>query len=154
MKRAFTLIELLVVVLIIGILAAIALPQYEKTVNKAKVAEALTVLSALVQAEEVYYLANGSYTEDMDNLGITVPTSKLYTYSCSKGECHGSPKVTNNVPYIQFNFSHRVENEPDSLPNLRMCVALAANAKAERICKSMTQHEKIGGNVHRYYSID
>ena len=154
-NHAFTLIELLVVVLIIGILAAVALPQYQKAVNKTKVAEALTVLSSLVAAEEVYYLANGEYTAEMDNLDVSAPTSNLYIYSCNGGECHGWPK-NYNVPYIQVNFSraNEVENDATSKPGLRMCVALYANAKAESICKNMTQHEKIAGGTHRYYHID
>lgn len=59
MKQAFTLIELLVVVLIIGILSAIALPQYEKSVEKSRMSEALLNISALERAIDVYLLANG-----------------------------------------------------------------------------------------------
>ncbi len=73
-KRAgFTLIELLVVVLIIGILAAIALPQYEKTVERARAAEAMQMVSAIAKANEVYKLANGNYTTDISLLDIQVP---------------------------------------------------------------------------------
>ncbi|MEK7382362.1 MAG: prepilin-type N-terminal cleavage/methylation domain-containing protein [Elusimicrobiota bacterium] len=60
-QAGFTLIELLVVVLIIGILAAIAVPQYFKVVEKGKFAEAMQFLSGLKGAQERYLVKNGSY---------------------------------------------------------------------------------------------
>ena len=69
----FTLIELLVVVLIIGILAAIALPKYQQTVKKAQYMQLLTVIRSIEQAQDVYLAANGSYSPDLENLDITVP---------------------------------------------------------------------------------
>ena len=69
----FTLIELLVVVLIIGILAAIAVPQYQKAVLKARASEALLQGKALLSAEKAYVLSNGVMTADLDSLDITLP---------------------------------------------------------------------------------
>lgn len=68
-KNGFTLIELLVVVLIIGILAAIAVPQYEMAVEKSRAAEAVINVKAMGEAFELYFLANGKYptiTEQYD----------------------------------------------------------------------------------------
>ena len=66
----FTLIELLVVVLIIGILAAIALPQYEKAVLKSRTASFLPRIYALEMAEKEYQMTTGYYTGDLSVLSI------------------------------------------------------------------------------------
>ena len=86
MKKGFTLIELLVVVLIIGILASIALPQYTKAVEKSRATEAIQLLGNLANAEWIYYMQNSSFTNDLSVLDIALPgvSSTTTTTSNSK----------------------------------------------------------------------
>ncbi len=72
-RSGFTLIELLVVVLILGILSAIALPQYNRAVAKARAAEAVTMFKQLAVAERAYRLSTGRYNRSLDGMDIQLP---------------------------------------------------------------------------------
>nr|MCR5505267.1 prepilin-type N-terminal cleavage/methylation domain-containing protein [Elusimicrobiaceae bacterium] len=71
-KNGFTLIELLVVVIIIGVLSAIAIPGYMRSVEKSKAAGAMQALSDIAKAEHDYYAAQSKYTNDFSDLVLTM----------------------------------------------------------------------------------
>ncbi len=71
-NRAFTLIEILVVVLIIGILAAIAVPQYQKAVVKSRMVQLQTRVNAIYKAAKVYELTHGTWPTDVRLLDIDI----------------------------------------------------------------------------------
>ena len=69
-KKGFTLIELLVVVLILGILAAMAMPQYFKAVERSRMTEAVTLLSNIASAQQRKYLQINAYAKDYRGLDV------------------------------------------------------------------------------------
>lgn len=94
-KKGFTLIEVLMVVLIVGILASLAMPRYTKVVEKAKMSEAKTVLSAIRTAEGIYFMEFDKYTATLADLDLddNIHSGSLslfeYTITMSGGEGSG-----------------------------------------------------------------
>lgn len=112
MKKAFTLIELLVVVLIIGILSAIALPQYTKAVEKARVAEVLSNVKAIENSIDIYLMENGGYPSSsvwFKNMGTVT--------DLAGGEWEDTNFLTNHFDYSAFCYSEGCSGEIYRSPN-------------------------------------
>ncbi|MBO7238567.1 MAG: prepilin-type N-terminal cleavage/methylation domain-containing protein [Elusimicrobiaceae bacterium] len=149
-KKAFTLIELLVVVLIIGILSAVALPQYQKAVLKARLYQGIPLVESIYQAQQAYYLANGTFATDFDSLDVSAPLEgcqddgNAYTakYTCSYGAIMLNYGFS-NVQFIDstgaITYMHFLKENPsfNNEPGDRYCSTKPDNQRAREICQSM-----------------
>ena len=83
--KGFTLIELLIVVVIIGILAAIAIPKFANTKEKAYVASMKSDLRNLVTAQETYFADNVTYASVATNLSYSLSAGNTITVTAASG---------------------------------------------------------------------
>ncbi len=140
-KQAFTLIELLVVVLIIGILAAVALPQYQKAVWKSRAAQIIPVVRALGEAEKRYFLANGTYTTNMEELDLDFSQSNTYDEGKTYWTLHAQEALWAQHVYAEidrygdthFYIRYDLENE------IMECFPELNNSKGNEICKLLSK---------------
>lgn len=97
-RRGFTLIELLVVVVIIGVLAAIAIPKFQSTKGKANAASLKSDLRNLATAQEAYFYENLVYTTNVANLNVTLTQGVTITWG-TVGTAGWAAKVTHPLAY-------------------------------------------------------
>ncbi|MEW5758112.1 MAG: prepilin-type N-terminal cleavage/methylation domain-containing protein [Candidatus Omnitrophota bacterium] len=68
--RAFTLIELVVVIIVLGLLATLAIPRFQKQLERGRAAEAYRMLAEIRTAQEIWKNEHGAYTENLADLGF------------------------------------------------------------------------------------
>ena len=163
--QGFTLLELLVVVLIIGILAGIALPQYEMAVTKAKVASILPIMRRWKDALQEYKLQHGYYYNsdagiypDGSDLGVSWPSDWKYTWDDSEScgdfcvcsndywsQCFANEETGGEVfceHYVNDDDSFRIYMHQSDDPNYEglrgMTVCYAdGGTEAHKVCKAL-----------------
>ncbi|MCQ2410809.1 MAG: hypothetical protein MJ053_04890 [Elusimicrobiaceae bacterium] len=127
--------------LIIGILAAIALPQYQKTVMKSRVMQVLPFIRAVADAQQVYFLANGTYAQTVDELGVdfTCPEGwTCYVGTDSSGDQYNKVEATHNdsqISVIRYYGAPAAESLAE-LQNQTYCFAATNNLKGIQVCKT------------------
>ncbi len=174
MKKGFTLIELLVVVLIIGILAAIALPQYRRVVMKANVHKGIPLVASLFEAEQLYYMLNGEYTSDLDLLDAEIPidsscekwqSGTISGWDCSWGGLEVAQDVVSFVypvhtpptSYVAIVYGHLLKNEIALQGRFRgysrYCLARPNNSVAQAVCEDMGGVLVDSNGTWKYYGL-
>lgn len=148
--KAFTLIELLVVVLIIGILAAVALPQYQMAVLKSRYVQLMALGDSIYKAAIAYHMANGKYPARFDELDMDFPgagssNKKTYqNYSCTL-HVDSSDQADNILCGLKM-------PSGDSLvyrivyPSQKTCMASYQWKMGNNLCKSVTGKSNKTGN--------
>jgi type IV pilus assembly protein PilE len=148
-KRGFTLIEVLIVVLIVAILSAIAVPQYQKAVLKSRFSSLMPTTKSIRDGQEIYYMTNGRYadavskldvtTANTDDMTITVGNSDGYTYTLAT-----RPSLKNNLIMYQKHSSQ--------YPNNIHCEALKDHTLANWLCATALKGTPITGSLSAGYN--
>ncbi len=147
--KGFTLIELLIVVLIIGVLTAIAVPQYQKAVLKSRFSSLMPTTKSIRDGNEMYYMTNGHYADNVskldvtttnnDDMTITVSDDMDYAYTMST-----RPNIKNNLIMYQ---KHSV-----NFPGEIHCEAKQGDKRAKWLCKTALYGKQIGGSITEGYA--
>ena len=168
-KKGFTLIELLVVVLIIGVLAGVALPKYQLSVDKSKFAGYQTMAKGILDSYWRYYYANNKTPpDDIEALDMNFPAGYTkytpYQQSCVVFQetycCIDYPTSGYQVGGVvcgakDMSIALHLWTTSDSNEKWRVyekdCIAKTNNSRAMRVCKNMPYNSYFNANLPTYF---
>lgn len=153
-NAGFTLIELLVVILIIGILAAVALPQYKRAVEKSRAMQVMLTGRHVVKMQELYYLANGKYASGWEELGEEKPELKDFRVGAQWQESYSPFSISfdrlNYSPTLRFVFfQQNLVSYYSQYAGRSFCVAHSSDKNGKSFCKSLSNSE---GEAYQFLS--
>ena len=166
-KKGFTLIELLVVILIIGILAAVALPQYQLARDKAEFANFQTIGKSLADAYSRYYLITNNYPADIEDLDIDLSRGYeknnfkhgTYPISCAVYDnfyCCIAQRIP-RVSYYHdsvvcsrkdYAFQYIIYRMINENPMTMYCLSPGNTARGKRLCENVSNNNLRGEDVN------